>query len=57
MKLREMEGLAPFIDWTKYVNHILTEEVLQVRFYSIYFSIQQFKYYCSKCRLMGMKRS
>jgi len=30
LKLREMEGIAPVIDWTKYVNNVLTEDVAQV---------------------------
>ena len=39
MHLREMEGIAPFIDWKKYVNNVLTEGVLQVLKTKLYFSL------------------
>lgn len=30
MKLKELDGIAPILNWTTYVNTILTEEIIQV---------------------------
>ena len=30
MKLSEMSGIADIVDWTTYVNNVLTEDLLQV---------------------------
>ena len=30
MKLREMAAIAPVVDWTTYVNSVLTPDIIQV---------------------------